>query len=74
MTIEHNEPPPRWMTTRQVAARIGQSPMSVRRLLEAGTWPGAYQNGPGGHWRVPEDDVQAWLESMRPKVRRRRPA
>jgi excisionase family DNA binding protein len=58
-----------WSTT-QVGERIGRSGRQVQRMIEAGLFPHATRPR-GGMWRVPESDVVAWLESHRPRVRRR---
>lgn len=65
---------PVW-TTAQVAARIGgYSEQTIRRMCEAGRFPGAYRNGLAGHWRIPEAAIEAYRESLRPKRGRARAA
>lgn len=60
-----------WTTT-AVAERLGYSEMQIRRMCEAGRFPGAYRNGGvGGHWRVPKESIEAFFEANRAKVRRR---
>lgn len=57
-------------TTSEVGERLGYSEQTVRRMCEAGRFVGAYRNGLAGHWRIPDADIEAFLESMRPKRRR----
>lgn len=54
---------PVWLTTGQVAERVGMSVDTVRRWLDRPVpmFPSAYQV-PGGHWRIPLSDVRAFLE------------
>lgn len=53
-----------WLTTRQVADRVGMSVDTVRRWLDADVpmFPNAYQTPGGGHWRIPLSDVRTFLE------------
>lgn len=61
-----------WSTT-MVARRLGYSDETIRSMCEAGSFPGAFRRGPGGHhWRIPREDVETFLASCRPRVRRRR--
>lgn len=51
-------------TLRDLAARLGRSVKTVRRMVTAGTFPEARQvpmpDGKGRHWVVPYSDVIAW--------------
>lgn len=58
-------------TTTAAGQLLGYSDEHIRRLCEAGKFPGAYRAGVSGHWRLPENDVIAFREASRPKVRRR---
>lgn len=68
-----------WLSTTDVAARLGQSETQVRRLCEAGRFdgdeskgvPGAYRSGVGSHWRIPAAAVELFLKQLRTKVVRR---
>lgn len=71
MAADNDNAQPVIMTTIQVAKRLVYSDDQVRRLCEDGKLPGAYRSGVGGHWRVPESAVLAFLDGVRPKVRRR---
>jgi excisionase family DNA binding protein len=51
----------------QVATRIGAEPRAVLRLIDDGEFPGAYRLRERGHWRVPQDDVAAYL-ARRPRA------
>lgn len=64
---EEIENTPVWLTTRQVAERVGMSVDTVRRWLDGDVpmFPHAYQTPGGGHWRVPLSDVRAFLERRR---------
>lgn len=54
-----------WLDTATTAHLLGHSQATVRRLCEEGAFPGAYQLGVGGHWRIPQQDVQAFLDACR---------
>ncbi len=61
-----------FLTTAGAAELLGYSRDRVRVMCEAGRMPGAFRmGGPGGHWRIPKGDVEAILESVRPKKRTR---
>lgn len=60
-----------FLTTTQVAKRLGKSAKSVRRMLEAARFPNAQQTRMGEAWRVPVSDVEAYIAAIKPKVRRR---
>ncbi len=59
------------LTTSVIATRLGYSEMHIRRMCDDGLFPNAYRVRPGGHWRIPEADVIAFIQSTRPKVRAR---
>lgn len=59
------------LTTSGAAKRLGYCADTVREMCENGRLPGAYRSGPGGHWRIPAEAVQALIESSRPRVRLR---
>jgi excisionase family DNA binding protein len=56
------------LTTSEAAQRLGYSSASVRKLCEGGRLDGAFKLL-GGHWRVPEQAVEALIESSRPRRR-----
>lgn len=58
----------KWLTTGEIAQRLGRSHDNVRRLIERGVFPSA-QRPTGGHWRVLAEDVARWIESVRPRRR-----
>lgn len=62
---------PKRLSTTATAARLGYSHDKVRLMCEQGKFPNASRDGVGGHWRVPESDVAAFLEASKPKVVRR---
>lgn len=49
----------RWLTTGQVAAKLGWDERTIRRRCEAGDIPGAMRIG-SGHWRIPGE----WLDDV----------
>lgn len=51
---------------RELCRQLGISRSTVVRLLEAGEFPLAWKTD-GGHWRVPQTDVTAYLASRRVK-------
>lgn len=55
-----------------VARIIGCSVWTARRLTSAGLFPGAFRPGPTGQWRIPKEDVEAWVNANKPV--RRKPA
>jgi excisionase family DNA binding protein len=57
------------LTTSETAERLGYGRDAVRGMCESGQLE-AYRR-PGGHWRIPEQSVQRFVEDSRPKVRRR---
>jgi hypothetical protein len=57
-------------TTNAVGQRLGYDESAIRKMCEAGRFPGAYRNGVGGHWRIPDGDVLAFIEERRPKRRK----
>ncbi len=59
--------------TIDVARRLGYSDDQIRRMCEAGRFPGSYRAGVGTQWRIPESAVAAFLDGVRPTVRRRTP-
>jgi hypothetical protein len=64
---EDIESTPIWLTTGEVAERVGMSKETIRRWLDGPTpmFPNAYQTPGGGHWRIPLSDVRAFLEARR---------
>lgn len=58
-------------TTTAAGQVLGYSDEHIRRLCEAGQFPGAFRRGASGHWRVPESAIEAFREANKPKVRRR---
>jgi excisionase family DNA binding protein len=58
------------LTTSQAAERLGYGERVVRDMCEQGQLADAYRR-PGGHWRIPEQSVQRFQETARPKVRQR---
>lgn len=50
----------RWLTTGQVARRLGWSDDTIRRRCEDGTISGALRLGEG-QWRIPADWLRAIL-------------
>lgn len=63
---------PTMLSTADVGRRLGYSDDTIRRMCEAGTFPGAYRPGDRAHWRIPARDVTAWLEAMKAKLKRAR--
>lgn len=61
----------RRLSTTEAAKRLGYSDDKIRRMCEAGKFPNAARDGSGGHWRVPESDLAAFLEANKPRVLRR---
>lgn len=59
------------LSTTAVGALLGYSHDKVRLMCEQGKFPNATRDGVGGHWRVPESDVEAFKQASRPKVVRR---
>ena len=68
-----------WLTTGEVAVRLGYSPDQIRIMCENGRFdgdpangiPGAYRLCVGAHWRVPRAAVDHFLSGLRSTVRRR---
>ncbi|MEM1349835.1 MAG: helix-turn-helix domain-containing protein, partial [Myxococcota bacterium] len=59
------------LSTREVATRLNRSIESVRRWIDLDYFPGAWRT-PGGHWNIPETDVDAFRQRQkrhRPKTR-----
>jgi excisionase family DNA binding protein len=61
----------KFLTTTGVAAELRLSRDRARQLCEEGAFPNAMRAGPGGHWRVPREDVSTLIARSRPIVRRR---
>lgn len=59
------------LTTSEAGQKLRYHPDVVRKLCEQGQLEGAYRNGPSGHWRIPAAAVEAFLESTRPRKRRK---
>jgi excisionase family DNA binding protein len=66
-----------WITTGEAAALIGRSRRDIARMLDDERheyFPGAYRRA-GGHWRIPRESVDRFLEARQraaQAVRRRR--
>jgi excisionase family DNA binding protein len=60
-----------FLTTSQAAKRLGKGAASVRRLIEKGKFPNAQRTSAGDAWRIPASDMDAFIEAIKPKVRRR---
>ena len=60
-----------YISTFEVAKRLGITPESVRQKCRADRIPGAYQIDDGGRWHIPE----VWVDDVRAAVKphRRRP-
>lgn len=58
-----------YLTTGQVARKIGVTPQTVRRRIDAGQIPAQRTMGGEGHFRVPK----AWLLNRHQGVIRRKP-
>jgi excisionase family DNA binding protein len=58
-------------TSSTAGHRLGYSDERIRQLCEAGRFPGAFRDGHAGHWRIPAESIDAFLESVKPKVRRK---
>lgn len=58
------EPPPADLTVREVGARLGRHPSTVRAWCEAGRFPGAYRFE-HREWRCPIAGVLALEEQQR---------
>ena len=62
----------KWLTTGEVAERIGRSARAVRDLLDDDRFEyfeGAYRIS-GGAWRIPEPAVEGFLKRMRSAANR----
>lgn len=62
------------LSTTKAAQRLGYSHDKIRRMCEEGRFPNAARDGSGGHWRIPESDLAAFLDANRPRVLRRKAA
>ena len=58
----------RMLPIRLVAEAVEISEQTARRLCAAGEIPGAVKVG--GQWRVSEDDLVHWIESLEDRTRR----
>lgn len=58
------------LTTTEAGKHLGFSDETIRRMCEAGELPASRR--PGGQWRLRRGDLDAWLESTRPIIRRKR--
>ncbi len=54
--------------TTEAAKRLGVSNKTLHRYLHEGHLPGAYQL-PGGDWRIPDSDIDAFIETCRSNSR-----
>lgn len=62
----------KWLTTGEVAERIGRSPRAVRDLLDDerfNYFEGAYRV-PGGQYRIPEESVEGFLSRLQSAAKR----
>jgi excisionase family DNA binding protein len=57
--------PPRWLTVKETARRLGLHEITVRRKVAAGVIPALQLGGRGCAVRVMEDDHSSWLEPHR---------
>lgn len=61
-----------YITTQEVARRLGISAEEVRRKCVAGHIPEAFQSIPGrGWWQIPEQWVDDILSAVQPTRRKR---
>lgn len=56
----------RWLSTGQVAARLGWDERTIRRRCESGDIPGATRIGDDGHWRIPGEWLDGVLGTKKP--------
>ncbi len=63
-------PSKRWLTTGQVARRLGLNPKTIRRRIYDGTIP-AWQIADGSEWRIPGWWVDEQLAKIAP-IRRKK--
>jgi excisionase family DNA binding protein len=53
--------PPRWLTVKETARRLGLHEITVRRKIAAGDVPAMQLGGRGCALRVLEDELERWL-------------
>lgn len=53
---------PRYLSASVAAKRVGLSPWTLYRAIQAGHLRAFRPTGPAGRYRIREDDLQAWLE------------
>lgn len=53
-------------TPKEIADMIGVSPRTIKRRCESREIKGAFRttNSRSGHWRIPEQSAQAYLEEI----------
>lgn len=51
----------KFLRPKDVAQRLGVDPKTVKNYIQQGLFPGAFTTE-GGHWRIPESSVIAYLE------------
>lgn len=60
----------RWLSVGQAAELTGiYAPSTIRQLCERGKLRGAVRNGSLGKWRIPEQSVIDWIQSLHSATR-----
>ena len=54
-------PDPRFLSTRDAAARIGRSVSTLGQWRRRGEGPPCHRPKPGGKWAYPVDQLDAWM-------------
>lgn len=67
MTMEPVTKKQRPLRVGRVGMLIGADSREVLRLIDRGEFPGAFRLHERGHWRVPHEDVVAYL-ARRPRA------
>ncbi|MFA9479971.1 helix-turn-helix domain-containing protein [Phycisphaerales bacterium AB-hyl4] len=62
-TLVNNTPPDEWLTTTEVAKRLGCHRNTARHMADAGAFPNAIKLR--RDWRVPAADVEAYIQQQR---------
>ena len=60
ITADLSDQPEPGLSTAKVAERVGRSVNTVKAWVDRGWFPSAHTTA-GGHWRIPEVDVEAFL-------------